>query len=233
MLLVVFLAFLWTANARSFALPRTLEETPAAAEAKKAFDAHGGEKLKGMNTLVVNGSVDITVSSFQQAIPATFSTVFSGEMYLLEVNSQIAGFRQTFDGVNTVTVPERGFALPPINRIGLALLQRYADKGFTVSETGDKDRKGFRITSPEGFFTDFYTDKKTGLIKEYEASYVVAGRNATTAVEVKKYELKDGISIPSKYDQRFDVAGMTVYAAFKAKEITVNSEIPRETFGGS
>jgi hypothetical protein len=208
----------------------TSDSAPAA-EAKRSYEAHGGENLRKMATLIVSGSVDITLSSFQQAIPATFSTAFAGEKYLLEVNSQFAGFKQSFDGVNTVTVPERGFTLPPINRIGLALLQRYEDEGFSVSQAEDKDRSGFRITSPEGYVTDFYTDRKTGLIKEYRASYVVAGRNTTTSVEVKKYEVKEGVSIPSRYDQRFDVAGMTVYAEFKAKEIAVNSEIPPETFG--
>jgi hypothetical protein len=40
------------------------------------------------------------------------------------------------------------------------------------------------------------------------------------------------MSIPSKYDQRFEVSGMTVYAAFKAKEISLNPDLPPETFGG-
>jgi hypothetical protein len=203
----------------------------ASSLAKSVFEAHGGKILKELTSLLVTGSVDVTASAFQQAIPATFSTAFQGEKYLLEVNSSFAGFRQSFDGTNTYTAPDRGFSLPPINRIGIELLKRLGDDGYIVSNAAEKN--GFRITSPEGYFTDFYPDKKTSLIKSYEAAYVVGGRNVTTLVEIKKYEVKDGVSIPSKYDQRFEVAGMTVYASFKAKEITLNSEIPAETFGNS
>lgn len=200
------------------------KETAAA-----AFRAHGGEKFAALSSISVTGSVDVTVSAFQQAIPATFATVLQGEKYLLEVNASVASFRQSFDGTSTFTAPDRGFSLPPLNRIGLALLQRVNEEGFTVSESEDKG--GFRITSPEGYYTDFYLNKKTSLVKSYEASYLVAGREVTTKVEVKDYEVTEGVSIPSRYDQRFDLAGMTVYAAFKSKEIIVNKEVPAGLFG--
>lgn len=199
--------------------------------AAAAFKAHGGEKFAGVSSISVNGSVDVTVSAFQQAIPATFATVLQGEKYLLEVNASVASFRQSFDGTNTFTAPERGFSLPPLNRIGLALLQRMNDEGYSVSESADKG--GFRITSPEGYYTDFYLNKKTSLIKSYEASYLVGGREVSTKVEVKDYELSEGISVPSRYDQRFDLGGMTVYAAFKSKEIVINKDLPAGVFGPS
>lgn len=207
--------------------PAGMEE--AAVLAQRAFDAHGGKKLKEMSSLLVTGSVEITVSSFQQAIPATFSTAFQGEKYVLDVNSDFAGFRQSFDGQKTVTVPDRGFALPPINRIGVELLKRLGEEGFDVSESGQKN--GFRITSPEGYYTDFYPDKKTSLIKSYESAYVVGGRTVTTLVEIKKYEVRDGLSIPSRYDQRFEMGGMTVYASFKAKDVSINTELDQDIFG--
>ena len=200
----------------------------AAVLAQKAFEAHGGKKLKEMSSLLVTGSVDITVSSFQQAIPATFSTAYQGEKYVLDVISGFAGFRQSFDGQTTVTVPDRGFALPPINRIGVELLKRLGEEGFDVSGSGQKN--GFRITSPEGYYTDFYPDKKTSLIRSYESAYVVGGRTVTTLVEIKKYEVRDGLSIPAKYDQRFEMGGMTVYASFKAKEILINTELAQDIF---
>jgi hypothetical protein len=42
--------------------------------AKETFSAHGGEKLKKLNTLSILGSVDVTASSF--TLPATFATIF-------------------------------------------------------------------------------------------------------------------------------------------------------------
>ena len=203
-------------------------ETPEKA-AEATFRAHGGEKFAALSSISVTGTVDVTASSFQQAIPATFATVLSGELYLLEVNAAFVSFRQSFDGENTYTTPERGFSLPPLNRIGIALLQKLGEKDFVVSESGKQG--GFRITSPEGYYTDFYIDKKTSLVKSYDAAYVVGGRDVTTKVEIKDYELLDGVRLPARYDQRFDLAGMTVYAAFKSKEIVINKEVPAGFFG--
>lgn len=200
-------------------------QTNAELLAKETFLAHGGEKFKKVNTLTILGDVDVTVSSFNQALPATFATIFSGEKYRLEINSQFANFKQVFDGEQTFTSPQRGFSLPPINRLGLLLLQRLGDEGFTVSDLPNKKTDGFRINSPEGFYTDFYVNKKTKQIKKYEAKYLVSGREVTTLVEVDKFEDKDGVIIPSKYAQRFEFGQMTVYAQFKAKEIKVNEEV--------
>jgi uncharacterized protein (DUF1330 family) len=208
--------------------PTQTEQANAERLAKETYIAHGGENLKKLNTLSVLGSVDVTASSF--TLPATFATVFSGEKYRLEINSQIVNFKQVFDGEQTFTSPERGFNLPPINRLGLPLLQHFGEEGFIVSALPDKKPDGFRMTSPEGYYSDFYINKKTNQIKKYEAKYLVDGREVTTLVEVDKFEDKNGVIIPSKYAQRFEFGQMTVYAQFKAKEIKVNEEVSDNVF---
>lgn len=41
----------------------------------------------------------------------------------------------------------------------------------------------------------------------------------------------DGITIPKRYSQRFDLGGqVSVYASFKAKEILVNSDVADSAF---
>ncbi len=196
--------------------------------AKQAFEAHGGEKLRSLNTLRMTGSVDLT--AMNQQIPATFVQVFSGTKYRLEVNSAFVNFLQVFDGIKTSTSPERGVALPPVNKVGFFMLQYFGTEGYAVSEVGDGKKKGFRITSPDGYYTDFRLDKKTGRIKEYDASYFVSGRIVTTMVEMDKFEEFEGIVFPSKFAQKFEVGGMTVYAVFKSKEISVNKEVPDTSF---
>ncbi len=198
--------------------------------AKEAFEAHGGEKLKNMKTLSILGSVDITVSAFNQQIPATFATIFSDDKYRLEVNSAFVSFKQVFDGKQTFTSPERGVNLPPINQVGLPLLQKLGDVGFVVTPLADKKKTGFRLTSPQGYYSNFYLDKKTKQIKGYDSSYLVNNVEATTVVEIDKFEDKGGIIIPSKYAQRFNFNEFTVYADFKAKEILVNTEIKNDIF---
>lgn len=195
--------------------------------AKAALLAHGGDKFKNMKTLVVKGAVDITTSAFPQAIPATFATIFSGDKYRLDLNNPFTPIQQIYDGKETYSSVRGGFTLPPLNRLGLPLLQKMGEKDFPVSALIDdkKKRKGFRITSPEGFFTDFYLDEKTNQVKSYDSSYEINGRNITTNVEVDKYKTVEGVVIPERYAQRFDMGEITAYADFKAKEILVNSEV--------
>ncbi len=200
--------------------------------AKKAVAAHGGDKLKNMKTLVIKGSVDVTTSAIAQAIPASFVTIFSGDKYRIEIANPFQPFKQTFDGTQTSSSMRGGFTLPPINRLGLPLLPQMGKQGFVITSLPEdkKKRKGFRMTSPEGYFTDFYLDEKTAQIKGYDASYELNGRNITTSVEIDKLRDVEGVLIPEKYAQRFDMDQITVYASFKAKEITVNTEVPDGVF---
>lgn len=206
--------------------------TDAAAIARAAFDAHGGEKLKKIKTLVIKGSVDVSVQA--QSLPGGFSTVIAGEKYVLDIQTAFQSIKQTFDGTNTVS-SINGFTLPPVTSLGFPLLPRLGDAGFVVSALPDGKRKakGFRITAPDGFYTDFLLDEKTSLIKSYESAYEVRGRTVTTSVEVDKYRLIDGISVPEKYSQRFDLGQITAYASFKAKDILINSPIDDSVFSGS
>ncbi len=198
--------------------------------AKAAQAAHGGDKFKNMKTLVVRGTANVSGSP-TTTFPATFATIFSGDKYRYEIANPVQPFKQIYDGQQTVSsVPN--FTLPPINRLGLALLQRMDEKDYIVAALPEKSKKkvGFRITSPEGYYTDFFVDGKTGQIKSYEASYDFNGRNVTTSVEIDTVKEVDGIKIPEKYAQRFELGFATIYADFKAKEILVNSEVADDVF---
>ena len=205
--------------------------TNAAVElSKAALVAHGGDKLKNAKTLIVRGTADITMSTFNQAIPAGFAIVIAGERYRLYIQSQFQSLKQVYDGKETFSsLP--GFSLPPVTSLGFPLLLRVGDTGYVISplaETGKK--KGFRMTTPEGFYTDFFLDEKTNQIKGYKSSYDFNGRTITTSVVIDKYRVVDGITVPEKYSQRFDLGQMTAYADFKAKEILINSPVADDVF---
>jgi hypothetical protein len=178
----------------------------------------------------VRGTADISTSP-AQTIPSTFVMIFSGDKYRYEISNPLRPFSQTYDGLNTVSsLP--GFTLPPVNRLGLPLLQKMDQKDYVVSALPEKSKKktGFRITSPEGFYTDFFVDEKSGEVKSYEASYDFNGRSVTTSVEIDKMRDVEGVRLPEKYAQRFELAFATIYADFKAKEILVNSEVADDVF---
>jgi hypothetical protein len=197
---------------------------------KAALAAHGGDKLKAVKTLIVRGSADITMSSLNQAIPAGFSMVIAGERYRLDIQSQFQSMKQVYDGKETFSsIP--GFSLPPVNSLGFPLLPKIGDAGYVVSPLPDGTKKrGFRMTSPDGFYTDFFLDEKTNQVKGYESKYEISGRTVTTSVEIDKYRVVDGIIVPEKYAQRFDLGQMTAYANFKAKEILINSPVADDVF---
>lgn len=197
--------------------------------AKAVLAAHGGDKLKKMQTFLVKGGVDV---SFQgQSLPGAFSTAFSGDKYFFEIVTAVQQLKQVFDGVNTSSsLP--GFSLPPVTSLGFPLLPKIGEAGYAVTELPEasKKRKGFRMTTPEGFYTDFFIDEKTNQIKAYESKWMDGDRAITTSVEIDEFMTVDGIAIPKKYAQRFDLGPITAYVNFKAKDIKVNSPIEDSAF---
>lgn len=214
---------------KSAATAKPAESSPADL-AKATLAAHGGDKLKQMKTLVMRGSVDLTVTG--QTVPAAFSMVFSGEKYFFEVVSPFQQLKQVFDGRSTYSSLQ-GFALPPMNSLGFPLLPKIGDAGYVVSALGEKSKKryGFRVTTPEGFYTDFYTNEKTNQLKGYDSSFETGGAQlVTTSVEIDEFQTVEGILVPKKYSQRFDLGTITAYTNFKAKEILINSPIADQVF---
>jgi hypothetical protein len=209
-------------------------DTPIAAAtspmdiAKAAIAAHGGEKFKQMKSLLVGGSVDIAGSP-TYVIPATFRFITAGDKYLFELTSPIQSLKQAYDGKQTYS---SGYELPPMTSLGFPLLVRAGDTGYVVAALPEakKKKKGFRMTTPDGFYTDFFVDEKSGQIKGYESSYDVNGQLATTSVAIDEYQTVEGVTLPKKYSQRFDLGSMTAYANFNTKQILVNSPISDDVF---
>ncbi|HTH50773.1 MAG TPA: hypothetical protein VL501_02505 [Pyrinomonadaceae bacterium] len=204
------------------------DNAAALVTAKAALAAHGGDKFKQMKSLVMKGSADINVSN--QIQPGAFSTAFSGNKYYFEVAMAVQSFKQVSDGVNTSSsVP--GILLPPVTSMGFPVLAHVGDAGYLVTKFGGAKKKpGFRITTPEGYYTDFWVDEKTGQVKGFESAYNAYGRDISTSAEIEDVQTVDGIVFPKKYSQRFDLGAFTAYATFKAKDILVNTALDDAAF---
>lgn len=222
-----------SANKSGGSVPLVASDADAAALelANRTLTAHGGDNFRNMKSLDIRGSVEVLTTQFPQKIPASFAMIFSDDKYRLEIVNPFQPLKQVYDGQQT-TSSINGFNFPPINRLGLPLLQKLGAKDYTVKSltAGSKKKKGFRMTSPEGYYTDFFIDDKTGQVKGYESSYDINGREVTTSVEIDRFRTVDGAVIPEKYSQRFDLGQMTVYANFNAKDILVNSKIDDNVF---
>lgn len=196
--------------------------------ARAALVAHGGDKLKKLKSFMVKGTVDV---SFQgQSLPGGFVTAFNGDKYYFEISTPVQQLKQVYDGKQTESSIQ-GFTLPPVTSLGFPLLPKLGDAGYTVAALPDAKRKGFRMTTPEGFYTDFIVNDKTGQIKSYESKWMDDGnRTITTSVEIDEFLTVDGLLVPKKYSQRFDLGPLTAYANFKAKDIKINNPIEDSVF---
>lgn len=219
-------------KAAAIAAPKvtiTAQSTPLEL-AKAAQAAHGGDKFKNLKSLLIRGSADLSAPNSTQTIPANFFVVTSGDRSRFEINSQMAPITQIFDGVNLYnSFPQ--IQIPPMSRVTVGLLQMIDNKSYLISALPDKKKKrAFKITTPDGFTTDFYIDAVTGLVDTIEAKFTSNGREITTAISIDKFREVEGVMVPEKFSQRIDFAGMAAFGTFKAKEILINSELPENTF---
>jgi hypothetical protein len=207
----------------------TAQSTPLEL-AKAAQTAHGGDKFINLRSILIRGTADASAPGSTQTIAATFYIVTSGDRSRFELNNPITPFTQVFDGQQLYnSLPQ--IQIPPMSRLSIALLQKIDDKGYTVSALPDKKKKrGFKITTPDGYATDFYIDAVTGLVDTIEAKFTVQSREVSTAISHDKFREVEGLMIPEKFSQRLDFGGVSFYASYKAKDILVNSELPENTF---
>ena len=197
---------------------------------RAALQAHGGEKFKTMKSLTEIGTADVSMPGSVQSMTVAYKLIIAGDKFRFEINSPLANFEQIYDGENLYS-SRGGSDIPPLSKLGLNLIAKAEDKGYTVSALPDKKKqRGFRITTPESYSTDFYLDQATARVMSFEAKFTVRGREISTAVEHDKFREIEGVLVPEKFSQRFDVGGNTFYANFKAKEVLVNVAIADDVF---
>jgi len=192
--------------------------------------AHGGKKLKGMKTMSMRGGVELSRSGSTQAIPGSFVLVFAGVKNKVDIQSPFFNFKQVSDGTDHFySIVGFGF---PIYDSGIFAIAKIGEDGYRVSSLSGKLEKknGFRITNPNGLFTDFIVNKKTNRVKEYESKYVLHEQDLTTSVVVDEYQEVEGALVYKVFNQRLERGTDTFYAKFKAKEILVNSKIEESVF---
>ncbi|MDQ3801097.1 MAG: hypothetical protein M3384_16870 [Acidobacteriota bacterium] len=208
----------------------TTADTTSLDLAKSTLAAHGGDKLLKVKNIVVRGTADLSAGTSAQTFPAAFAITISGAKFRFDVQSQFFNFKQIYDGQQNYA--NIGSLSLPMDKIGMEVMRRIGDKDYTVSPLPEKWKKkrGFRVTTPEGYYTDFIVDEKTNLVKEFESSFEVNGDMLTTSVAIDKYRDVDGVLVNEKFSQRMETSQGNFYANFKAKDILVNTEIADDVF---
>lgn len=195
--------------------------------ARAALAAMGGDRYRNAKSILITGSADVSAPQSTQVLPATFAMTFVGENSRLDINSVFINFY----AINTPTQSYssmKGFRLPSLNKFGTRLLIKIDQPGYEVSALPNRKKyRAFRITDPDGDATDFYLDVATARVASYEFTYM----GTRTVVEHDKFRVVEGVLIPEKFAQKFDIGSLgTAYADFKVKEARVNFEVAPDLF---
>jgi hypothetical protein len=207
--------------------PAITATTSALDLAKAALAAQGGEKFRQVKTVFMTGTADLSSDRMPRVLPASFAMTYKGDKTRMDIKSPMMSVTSINDGPRSYS-SINGFNLPSLNKFGTRVLAKYDQPGYVVSDLPNKKKyRAFRITDPDGDGTDFYLDPVTGRVMSYEFTY----NGARSVVEHDKFRVVDGILVPEKFAQRFEVANAgTFFAEFKIKEIQVNLEVEDDVF---
>jgi hypothetical protein len=195
--------------------------------ARAAFMAQGGEKFRGMQNMVLRGSVNLYQPNSIQSIPGGFSIVTAGDKLRMEIDARpMVVFKQIYDGQQSYSsLPN--VQVPPLTKFGLGALSRFDQAGYKITAIADKKKqKGFRIEDPEGYTTDFYIDSTSGRVMSFLMYY----GGYTFGTENKKFKEIDGVLVPTSFSQRFEMPMGAFFAEYSVKEAKINQTLADDAF---
>ena len=196
--------------------------------ARIALAAQGGEKFRNLKSMVLRGSVDLYAPNSTQSIPGGFIWVVAGDKVRLEVDARPTplSFKQIYDGQRAYSsLP--GVEMPPFSKVGLPLLAKYDQAGYSVTALPNKKMlRAFRITDPEGYVTDFHVDATTGRVM----SFLIPYGGYTFGTENKKFKDVDGVLVPTEFTQRLEMPQGAAFAEYKVKDIKLNNPLGDDVF---
>jgi len=204
----------------------TPESTPMDL-AKAAFTAQGGEKFRAVQNMMLRGSASLYPPNSPQSIPGSFSIVTANDKVRMEIDARpVFVFRQIYDGQQSYSSMP-GVELPPLSKFGLGVLSKFDQPGYKVSTIPNKKKlRGFRISDPEGYTTDFYIDATNGRVMEFFLTY--GGYTFGTANN--KFKEVDGVLIPFSFSQRFEMPQGAFFAEYSVKEVKLNQTLGEDAF---
>ena len=196
--------------------------------ARAAFAAQGGETYRKLKSLMVSGSLDVFSATSTINISGRFVTITAGDKLRREINAPPAPFiRIISDGANTyVSVPNVN--LPPSSSLGLVVLRHFDETGYVVGplQGSEKKKRGFSVTTPDGYWTDFYVDADTSRVVGY--SFVYDGN--VFGSEFKKLTVVDGVLVPFQFTEVLNLPLGAFYLESKVKEAKTNIELADDVF---
>ena len=204
----------------------TPESTPMDL-AKAAFTAQGGEKFRAVQNVMLRGSASLYAPNSSQSIPGSFSLITANDKLRVEIDARpVFVFKQVYDGQQSYSSMP-GVELPPLSKFGMSVLSKFDQPGYKVSALPNKKKlRGFRISDPEGYTTDFYIDATSGRVMEFSLTY----NNYTFGTANDKFKEFDGVLVATNFSQRFEMAQGAFFAEYSVKEVKLNQALGEDVF---
>ena len=195
--------------------------------ARAAFLAHGGEKFRALQNVVMRGSAQLYPPNSVQSIPASFSLVTAGPKLSMEIDARpVFVVKQIYDGQNSYSSMPN-VEMPPLSKFGLGALARYDQPGYQITALPNKKKqRAFRIVDPEGYTTDFFIDPTNGRIMSFLLYY----GGFTLGTEHSKFKEIDGVLVPTSFSQKFEMPMGAFFAEFNAKDVKINQTLGDDAF---
>ena len=214
------------APAAPAAVTITPESTPTEL-ARAAFIAHGGEKFRNLQNVVMRGSAQLYPPNSVQSIPGSFSLVTAGPKLRMDIDARPAiVFKQIYDGQNSYSSMPN-VEMPPLTKFGLGALARYDQPGYQITALPNKKKqRAFRIVDPDGYTSDFYIDPTSGRVMSFLLYY----GGFTLGTEHSKFTTIEGVVVPSSFSQKFEMPMGAFFAEFSAKDIKINQTLGEDAF---
>jgi len=202
-------------------------ESKPADLARAAFLAHGGEKFRALQNVVMRGSAQLYPPNSVQSIPASFSLVTAGPKLSMEIDARpVFVVKQIHDGQNSYSSMPN-VEMPPLSKFGLGALARYDQPGYQITALPNKKKqRAFRIVDPEGYTTDFFIDPTNGRIMSFLLYY----GGFTLGTEHSKFKEIEGVVVPTSFSQKFEMPMGAFFAEFNAKDVKINQTLGDDAF---
>ena len=207
--------------------PNITATTPPLELARIAVQAQGGEKFQKLTSMVLIGSVELFAPNSTQSLPGKFVMVTAGDKMRIDIDARpTINFKTIYNG-NQAYSSMPNFTLPPMSKLGLVMLSKYDQPGFTVSALPDKKKqRAFRIADSDGNSTDFFIDAITGRVM----TFLIPFNGFTFGTEIKKTKDYDGVVVLTSFTQRLETPQGAFFADYTVKDVKLNQPVGDDVF---
>lgn len=206
------------------------KDAAAAALARRAFQALGGEAFGKLQSLKMSGFGEARSPLYHSALSLQFRLIATGDQINLQMATPMGLLQLINDGERPLTMvasqQANGFGFGPQGKYGLWMLTRQSLPGYRVLASPGSGSSSFQIVDPDCNTTNFECDSVAGLPKQF--SYVWRGQ--TNVWHMSDFKEVEGVLIPHEITVRLgsDVGEYSV--GLRADKVEVNAQVKPDMF---